>query len=86
VTNREPRKRFWLEAVLGTTAVVLTVVTVFWNDWIELVFKVDPDRGSGALEWALTAGMAAVALGCFIAARYEWRRARPAAPALGRQV
>jgi hypothetical protein len=59
------RKRFWLEVCLAGSAFVLGVITVFWKDWLEIVFHVDPDQGSGALEWALVAGLfaASIALG-----------------------
>ena len=75
--SRKPRTRFWAEAVLAITAGGLTVLTALWTDWIEIVFGVDPDNHSGSLEWLLTSCMLALALGCSIAARYEWRRARP---------
>jgi hypothetical protein len=31
------------------------VLTFAWRDWIEAIFRVDPDRHSGALEWAIVA-------------------------------
>jgi hypothetical protein len=76
--KRNPRRRFWLEAVLAGAAGALTVLTAIWNDWIEIVFGVDPDHGNGSAEWIVTSCLLAVALGCSVAARYEWRRARPA--------
>jgi hypothetical protein len=42
--------------VLGILTVVLagaTVGTAIVPDWLEVVFGVDPDAGSGALEWAV---------------------------------
>ena len=69
------RQRFWIESVLAVISAVLLVATLLWKDWIEIVFRIDPDAGSGAVEW----GFVAVALLATIAfstlARSEWRRA-----------
>ena len=69
------RARFWVELGLALAAAVLAVVTLIWHDWIEILFEVEPDGGSGELEWALTAALAIVAVGSAIAARLEFRRA-----------
>ena len=53
----------------------LLVVTLVWPDWIELVFHIDPDEGSGALEWLIVALVATVAIACFALARLQWQRA-----------
>jgi hypothetical protein len=45
--------RFWTEIALGAACLVALALTAAWPDWIETVFGVDPDGGSGALEWAL---------------------------------
>jgi hypothetical protein len=66
---------FYPEAMLGTITGVLLVVTLFSRDWIEAVFRVDPDQGSGALEWGIVAGLLVVTLAMTLLARYEWRRA-----------
>ena len=76
--KRQVRMWFWAEAGAAIAAAVLGLVTMVSREWIEIVFGVDPDHGSGALEWAVVAGCAAVALVLALAARYEWRR-----PALG---
>jgi hypothetical protein len=75
VEQRLPRQRFWIETALGCLSVVLLVVTLVWKDWIELVFKVDPDAGSGALEWSIVALALALAVTFFALAHREWRRA-----------
>ncbi|MFF0431562.1 ABC transporter permease [Streptomyces sp. NPDC004327] len=75
---RALRPRFWVEVVLGSLSAVLLVITLVRRDWIEIVFGVDPDAGSGALEWLVVAITALVAVGCAVGARLEWRRTHPA--------
>jgi uncharacterized membrane protein YcjF (UPF0283 family) len=73
--TRHPRRRFWLEIIAATVSAVLLVVTLLWKEWIEIAFRVDPDQGSGALEWLIVAVSAAVAVALLAGAGYEWRRA-----------
>ena len=49
---------------------------VVWKDWIEIVFGVDPDQGSGALEWAVVVVLAIGAVTGAALARSEWKRVR----------
>ena len=70
------RLRFWLEAGLGSLTGILFVVTLFWRDWIEILFNVDPDEGNGALEWSIVGALFVVTVALFVLARYEWRRTR----------
>jgi hypothetical protein len=53
---------------------VVAVLTVFVRDWLEVVFRVDPDAGSGALEWVVAAAFAGVAV--VFAARARARQVR----------
>ncbi|MBK3627828.1 ABC transporter permease [Streptomyces sp. MBT49] len=76
--TRPVRSRFWVETALGTVSGLLFVVTLVRRDWIELVFGVEPDAGSGAVEWLVVAVTALVTVLCALAARTEWRRAHPA--------
>jgi tetrahydromethanopterin S-methyltransferase subunit E len=71
------RLRFWLEAGMGTVTGVLFVVTLFWRDWIEIIFNVDPDQGNGLLEWSIVGALLVVTILLFFLARYEWRRIQP---------
>lgn len=71
----EARMRFWVEAVLAALATGLFVLTLFSRDWIERIFHVEPDEGSGALEWLIVAALAIVAIALIAAARSEWKRA-----------
>jgi hypothetical protein len=73
--ERPVRARFWLESAYGLLGVVLFVVTLISREWIELIFGVDPDNGSGALELAVAFGLLAVSVGSGLIAVREWRRA-----------
>jgi hypothetical protein len=70
------RKRFWLEAALATITSILFVITLFWKDWIEIVFGVDPDLGNGLLEWSIVGTLLVVTIVLLVLTRYEWRRIR----------
>jgi hypothetical protein len=67
--------KFWIESCLAAASGVLCIVTLITPDWIEVVFHVDPDRGSGALEWMIVAGLLVLALVSGGLARREQRRA-----------
>ncbi|MDR7255149.1 nitrogen fixation/metabolism regulation signal transduction histidine kinase [Nocardioides sp. BE266] len=68
--------RFWVEAVLSGACLVLMVVTLISREWIEFLFGVDPDNGSGALEWALVVALGLAAVVSGLLARANWRRVR----------
>jgi len=70
--------RFWAELGLGLASTVFAVLTLAWRDWVEIVFKVDPDHHSGSLEWTIVAVAVAVTVIAFAAARFEWRKAATA--------
>ena len=72
------RVRFFAECAAGGAAVALALLTLFSREWIEALVQVDPDAGSGALEWLVVAVLAVVAVACVGAAHREWRRAVPA--------
>ena len=69
------RHRFWLEAILGSITGVIAVVTLFWHDWIEAIFDMDPDKGNGSAEWMVVLALLVLTVMFAIAARIEWRRA-----------
>ena len=58
------RSRFRIEAGAAVLSGLLAVLTAFVPDWVEAAFGVDPDAGSGSLEWAVVAlaGLVAVVL------------------------
>ena len=70
------RYRFWLESILGSVTGAVAVVTLFWHDWIETVFGVDPDKGSGSAEWLVVLILLFLTVVFAAGARLEWRRAQ----------
>jgi hypothetical protein len=56
------KTRFWIETGLAGVSGLLCLLTLAWKDWIEEIFKVDPDNHSGSVEWLLVAGLCALAL------------------------
>ncbi len=70
------RRRFWIEAVLASAIGVVAIVTLFWRDWIETVFGVDPDKGRGSAEWLVVVILIFVTATLAAGARLEWCRAR----------
>ena len=72
------RRRFWLETGIAIITGVLYVITMIRNNWIEVVFRVDPDNNNGTFEWLIVGVLLLVTITLFILASYEWRRARAA--------
>jgi hypothetical protein len=72
------RGRFWLETGMAIVTTILFVITLAWHNWIEIIFNVDPDQGSGLLEWLIAGALFVVTIALFTLARYEWRKARVA--------
>jgi hypothetical protein len=57
-------RRSLIEAGVAAALSLLAVLTAFHPDWIELIFGIDPDSGSGSLEWALILVPAVIAMAC----------------------
>jgi hypothetical protein len=66
---------FWIEAILAGASVLFLILTLLWEDWIEIVFGVSPDGGSGSLEWTIVIVCVLSAAVFAALARNEWRRA-----------
>ena len=78
--KRQLNHRFWVEAIMATVSAAVFLVTLLWQDWIEIVFRADPDRHSGSLEWLIVAVAFAGTAIFSILAHAEWRRAPRAVP------
>jgi hypothetical protein len=70
------RYLFWLESTLGLITGMAAIITLFWQDWIEAVFGVDPDGGNGSAEWLVVFALLLITVALAVGARHEWRRAR----------
>lgn len=47
------RPRFWVEVVFAVITLFLLILTLVQKEWIETIFRVDPDQGNGSFEWLL---------------------------------
>jgi hypothetical protein len=65
---------FRVRLALTTMSSGLLVVILARHDWIKILFRVDPDHGSGWLEWLIVVLAFALTLTFLISARQERRR------------
>jgi hypothetical protein len=65
-----------VESVLAMLALVLAVVTAVWPTWIESLFEVSPDAGTGETEWWVVAVFLVVAVVAAVLARRDLGAAR----------
>ncbi len=75
---RRVRYRFWVELAGTVASLFVTILTLVNKEWIEVMFHVDPDAGSGLLEWALVILTGGLTVLLSLALRAEWRRTRAA--------
>jgi hypothetical protein len=70
--------RFWIETVTAVIGTLLFALTLITREWFEALTGIDPDGGSGALEFALAFGLLIVSVVSVWAAQRSFRRASPA--------
>jgi len=73
--RKQLRRRFWTETVMATASAVLLLLTILWSNWIELVFRIDPDQHNGSLERLIVVVLIASTVLLAGAARRELRQA-----------
>lgn len=66
-----PRRRASVLIALAACSTVLAALATVWPNWIESL-GIDPDGGSGFLEWAFPVGLGVVAVALAVAARRSW--------------
>lgn len=74
---------FWVRLALAAVSAALLALTLLWHDWIEIVFRVDPDHGNGWLEWLIVIAAFSLMVTFSIGARQEWRRSAAVTAAVG---
>ena len=75
-TYRRLGNAFWIESLMALASAALLVVTLITRTWIEEIFKVDPDQGSGSLEWIIVGLALLVTVASVTLAGGEWRSRR----------
>jgi hypothetical protein len=65
-------RRFWTSTILAVASALLAVLTVVWQTWIEGGTGLEPDGGSGALEWLVVVVFAVASLAFTGVARWQW--------------
>jgi hypothetical protein len=74
--QRQLSAAFWIELALSLMSAVLTALTVAKPDWIEGIFEVSPDAGSGSSEWGISLAFVVVTVMLAALTRRTWRRDR----------
>ena len=70
---------FWVELALSLLSAALTALTIAWPDWMEGIFEIDPDEGSGSSEWVIALAFIVVTVLLSVLTRRTWRRDRRSA-------
>ena len=74
MTKSHLQRRFRIEAILGGLSAVLFVLTLVFPAWIEALTGLEPDAGSGELEFLTAGALLLVALASALLARRDYRR------------
>jgi ABC-type thiamin/hydroxymethylpyrimidine transport system permease subunit len=68
------RTRLRIEVVLAVISAALCVLTLVFPEWIEELTGLEPDAGSGALEWIIAGIFLVAAVVAAVLARRDYRR------------
>jgi ABC-type thiamin/hydroxymethylpyrimidine transport system permease subunit len=68
------RRRLHVEVVLAGISIALGVLTLVFPEWIEELTGLEPDAGSGALEWIIAGVFLVGAVVAAVLARRDYRR------------
>jgi hypothetical protein len=68
------RRRLRVEVVLALVSAVLCALTLVSPEWIEELTGLEPDAGSGALEWIVAGVLPVAAVVSAALARRDYRR------------
>lgn len=68
------RARVRIEMVLAVISAALCVLTLVFPEWIEELTGLEPDAGSGALEWLVAGVFLVAAVVTAVLARRDYRR------------
>jgi hypothetical protein len=68
------RKRLRVEATLAGLSAALFALTLVFPEWIEAVTGLEPDAGSGALEFIISGTLLLIAIASALLARRDRRR------------
>jgi hypothetical protein len=71
--NEPMRSSRRFKLIAGTASALSALVTAIVPDWIEAVFRLNLDAGSGAIEWTIVASFAVASATLFAWARAERR-------------
>jgi hypothetical protein len=65
--------RVLVESVIAALSATALVLTSLWPQWIEDLFGLAPDGGSGGTEWGLSIGLAIATVVFITRAGRAWR-------------
>ena len=68
------RRRLRIEVVLAVISAALCVLTLVFPEWIEALTGLEPDAGSGELEWVIAGIFLAAAVVSALLANRDRRR------------
>jgi hypothetical protein len=68
------RRRLRIEVVLAVISAALCVLTLVLPEWIEGLTGLEPDAGSGALEWIIAGVFLVAAVVSTVLARRDYKR------------